>query len=162
MRGNKVDQITLNNTLQLSGLECFRIMDEDEIAGYRMGLASGGVCLCATEKHMIISTAWKKEGGFLARLFGYSDLVRSMESCYRRSFKQYGFNMDGYLERETGGVTANGLRYRYNAQDIDMTGESYALEKDGIVYYLHVYYRTAFSEECRKIWNAILDTAKWQ
>ena len=142
-----MDPIILNNKLQMAGLDDFREMTNEELAGLRRGIGNGeSVSVISSELHMIISVGWKKEGGFLSRLITGSDLVANMESCYRKSFKPYGFTFDKYIDTEVAGVIANGLRYSYEAQGIGMTADSSVLKKDGILYYLHVYYRTKVKE----------------
>ena len=154
-----MDPVMLNDEIQISGMDHFRVMTEEETAAVRLGRQGKGICVIAPDLHIILSLGWKKEGGLFARLLGGNDPVANMEACYRKAFKPFGFAMGGYLERTIAGESARGLRYTYTAQGIDMTGESYALKKNGTMYYLHSYYRTSFREETVRIWNGILDTA---
>ena len=155
-----MEPIVLNDEIQISGLDRFRVMTEEETAGVRLGKQGKVICVIAPDLHIILSLGWKKEGGLFTRLLGGNDPVANMEGCYRRAFKPYGFAMGGYLERTIAGERARGLRYTYTAQGIEMTGESYALKKNGTMYYLHSYYRTSFREESVRIWNGILDMAR--
>ena len=157
-----MDPILLNNKLQIAGLDGFRRMTDEELAGLRRGIGNGeSVSVIAPELHMIISAGWKKEGGIFSRLVTGNDLVANMESCYRKSFKPFGFTFEQYIDTDVAGVSAHGLRYSYEAKEIGMTAESSVLKKDGILYYLHVYYRTSVQEESRENWRRILDAAKW-
>ena len=155
-----MEPVMLNNEIQISGLEHFRVMTEEETAGLRAGRQGEVICLTAPELHIALSLGWKKEGGLFNRLLFGNDPVANMEACYKKGFKPYGFAMGGYLERTIAGESARGLRYTYTAKGIDMTGESYALKKNGTMYYLHSYYRTSSREESLRIWNGILDVAK--
>lgn len=157
-----MESIRLNDKLQLSGLDSFREMNESEIAGMRIDSKGEGVVMTDPEHHIMISAAWKKAGGLFGRLLGENDLVRNMETTYRKAFKPYGFALEDYLERTIAGDTAKGLRYTYHVKDTDMTGESFAIKKDHTIYNFHVYYRTALVEESRKIWYDILDQAEWK
>ena len=154
-----MEPVLLNHEIQISGLERFRLMTEEETAGLRLGHQGEVICIKAEELHMVLSLGWKKEGGMFSRLLSGDDPVAGMEKCYREAFKPFGFAMGAYLERTIAGESARGLRYTYTAQGIEMTGESYALKKNKTLYYLHCYYRTSFREECVKTWNGILDTA---
>lgn len=156
-------QYTLNNTLCLTFPDSFHIMSEEEAAGLRANANKGdGVVLKAEEHHMAVSLAWKAAGGFFARLLTGNDPVANLETCYKKQFKPFNYGLDGHLSITLGGETAQGIRYHYTAQEIDMTGESYVLSKEGTEYYLHVYYRTMYAEECRNIWNAAIKTAVWE
>ena len=157
-----MEQILLNNALQLSGLEQFRLMTDEETAGFRLGQSTDTVSITSPELHLLISAGWRKEGGFFSRLMGGNDYVGNMEKCYRRVFKPYGFRMDSRPGRQIAGEMAQGVRYTYRAKETDMTGESFVLKKDDTLYYLHAYYRTSQREESLKRWNAILDTAVWK
>ena len=154
-----MNTILLNQTLQLSVPESFHEMSQEETAMFRRGHSGEGICMKSAEEHMIISIAWKKQGGLFSRLLGSGDLVADMERCYKKSFKPYGYVPDGKITRQVAGETADGIRYKYHVQEIEMTGESSVLRKDGILYYLHVYYRSSLNTECQDHWNAILDTA---
>ena len=155
-----MEPVMLNDEIQISGLDHFRMMTEEETAGLRLGRQEKGISVTAPDLHMVLSFGWKKEGGMFARLLGGNDPVANMEASYQKAFKPYGFAMGGRLERTIAGENARGLRYTYTAQGIEMTGESYVLKKNGTMYYLHSYYRTSLHEESLKIWNGILDTAR--
>ena len=154
-----MEPVMLNNEIRISGLDLFRVMTEEEMIHVRHD--KKGICIIAPDLHIILSLAWKKEGGLFSRLLGGNDPVANIEACYRKSFKPYGYVLDGYLERTIAGENARGLRYTYTAQGIGMSGETYVLKKNGTIYYLHSYYRTSFREECVRTWNDILDTARY-
>lgn len=153
--------ITINNELELSIPEDFREMSADEKAGLQMSSHGESICLKAPERHMVISIGWKKNG-LLSKLLNGGDFVSELDSCYRKSMKPFGYRRTDDISREIDGVRADGIRYEYQAQGIDMTGESMGLKKDNELYYLHVYYRTEFSDNCRAVWKEILDSAKWK
>ena len=139
-------------------------MDKNEKAA--LGAPGNNVVsLKAPDLHMVVSIGWRKTEGIrsvFSRLLTGNDLVKNMESCYKRSMKQYGYEREDYVQCQAGGVSAEGLRYTYTAEGIEMTAESYVLEKDQAIYYLHCYYRTKFSQESRVIWKQLLDSAEWK
>ena len=153
--------ITINNELELSIPEDFYEMSEAETAGLRIGSNGESICLKAPDRHMVISIGWKKNG-LLSKLLNGGDFVSELDSCYRKSMKPFGYRRTDDISREIDGVRAEGIRYEYQAQDIDMTGESMGLKKDNELYYFHVYYRTMYSDTSRDTWKEILDSAKWQ
>lgn len=157
--------ITINNELELAIPEDFHEMSDDETAGLRVGSNGESICLKAPDLHMIISIGWKQNKGvanFLSKLLNGDDIVKSLDSCYRKSMKPFGYKRTDDISRPVDGIQADGIRYEYQAQGIDMTGESMGLKKDDELYYLHVYYRTEFRDNCRAVWKEILDSAKWK
>lgn len=156
-----MQNITLNKTIQLSYPENFRIMSESEIAQLSViGKGGEGTALKSEDLHIIISMGWKSVGGFFSKLLSGNDLAATMESVFRKQMKPFGYAKTDNLTQQIAGETAKGLRYTYQAQGVDMTGESFVLKKGSTQYYLHVYYRTALAEESREVWKSILDSAK--
>lgn len=154
----------LYDGLSLAFPESFRPMTREESAQFAAGGDGEGLCLISQPLHIIVSTGRKPTRGIvgaLSRLLSGKDLVKNIETFYKKQMRSFGFSTDRYLKRAIGGATADGLRYTYQAQGIDMTGESFALRRQGAIYYFHVYYRTRLGDESRRVWDLILDSAKW-
>lgn len=160
-----MEQITLNGKFEITFPDDFYVMSDEEVAPYKFGLGGETAYLKAPDLHMIISLGVRKNegvGGFFGKLLTGDDLVGNLESCYSRNMKRFGYRKTDNISRDISGIQANGIRYEYTAQNIEMTGESLALKNEKADYYLHVYYRTNVSEASRVTWNEILDTAKWK
>ena len=149
--------LTLNKKLQLTYPDGFSEMDENEKKGLSLLSADGSYqFLKDPGRHMIISTGWKK-AGFLASLFlGENDMAKKMEAKIGKAMQPFGYSLTGFQSRELVGRTAQGFRYRYMAQGTEMTGESYVLKMDKILYYFHLYTRTELEKENLKVWEEIL------
>ena len=78
-----MQDIILNQVLQFSFPETFRVMSEEEVAQLNVIGRGEGVCLKSEELHIVISMGWKQEGGFFTKLLVGKDLVAPMESYYR-------------------------------------------------------------------------------
>ena len=74
-----MEQMVLNGSMQITYPRDFYIMNEEETAGYRAGEKGEGICLKAPDRHIILSIAWKKAGGFFNGLLMGNDLVKNME-----------------------------------------------------------------------------------
>ena len=80
-----MEPVMLNDEIQISGLDLFRVMTEEEMICVRHD--KKGICVIAPDLHTILTLAWKKEGGLFSKVLGGNDPVADMEECYRKSFK---------------------------------------------------------------------------
>ena len=155
----------MHGTLSLSLPESFREMSREEIASLLAPDAQGdGLCLRSDELHAVVSIGWKElrgAGALLTRVLSGRDLAKNIRVHLEQSMRPFSFTAEDELTRTVGGECAFGLRYAYRAQETDMTGESLVLRRGDTLCYFHVYYRTQSSEESRRMWNAVLDSAVW-
>lgn len=150
----------LNNELQLSFPDGFRVMDEAELAGLKMIAEGPGCCVKDDSRHMVISVSWKKPGAFAGLLLSVNDLAASMEKYIRKGNAPFGYRLDEFRDITIGGHSARGIRYRYSVQGIEMLGESYVLKSGKQLYYFHLYTRSSLPDNL-KIWESILNSAQW-
>ena len=152
--------IVLDDALHVSFPDDFQEMSREELAAFKNGVGDHGICLKSDKQHIIFSLAWVKDG-LLSKIARGNDLVKNAENFYKKRMRSYGYKTQGYVTYDIGGEKADGLRYTYTAQGIDMTGETYAIRKDHKLYYIHCYYRTELSKESRESIEKILGTAAW-
>ena len=152
--------IVLDDALHVSFPDDFQEMSREERAALKGCADDHAICLKSAKQHIIFSLAWVKDG-LLSKMLRGNDLVKNAENYYKKRMRPYGYKTLGYVTRNIGGENADGLRYTYTAQGIDMTGETCALRRDNKLYYIHCYYRTELSEESRENIEQILDTATW-
>ena len=120
-----------------------------------------GECLSDPERHMIVSAAWKKIGGFSALLLNDKDLTKQMERNIGSSMRVFGYRAGGAVKRTVGGRQAEGFCYTYIAQDTAMYGESLVLRSGKTLYYFHLYAREALKEDSLPVWEALLAGTEW-
>ena len=152
--------IVLDDALHVSFPDDFQEMSREERAALKNCADDRGICLRSNEQHIIFSLAWVKHG-LLSKMVRGNDLVKNAENFYQKRMRSYGYKTEAYVTLDLGGENADGLRYTYKAQGIDMTGETYALRKGNKLYYVHCYYRTELAKESRESIEKILGTAAW-
>ncbi len=74
----------------------------------------------------------------------------------------YGYRYDAPRTASVGGQKAQGLSYRYTAEDTAMYGGSYVLKHKKTIWYLHLYAREAQREESLAVWRAFLAAVAWK
>ena len=160
-----MDKILINDSLKICFPDSFHVMSKEERAEVNNKTGDRGICLKAPDLHIIISIAWVRVDGIrgvFSRLFRGKDPVKNAESFYKKKMKAYGYKTEQYLKYQIGGTDAEGLRYSYLAQGIDMMGETCSLKKDRVLYYFHCYYRAQQLTESQDVWKTILDSAQWE
>lgn len=137
----------LNNELNLTYPEGFKVMTKEELKKYKFLEEAPGFCLSNPDKHIIISFSWRQANPFVAMLAGTADIAKNMEAKIRKPMGKYNYNLEGFITRELGGKRADGFRYLYQVNGTGMTGESLSLKSGSNFYYIHSYFRQEFREE---------------
>jgi hypothetical protein len=75
--------------------------------------------------------------------------------------KSFHFRDEEKVELSPGGKTAEGIRYVYDAQSVEMTGETCVVKVNKTLYYFNFYTRKALQEENRKVWEELLRSMRW-
>jgi hypothetical protein len=136
-------------------------MSEEEIKRMnRIGGSDTGFCFSDPERHIIVSLAWKKSA-FASLMLSSEEAAEKAEKDIGRLLKNCGYHLDDTMTQQFGGITADGFRYSYKAQDIMMSAECLTLKKDKIFYYFHSYYRTELAAESRKTLQDIFGSCNW-
>lgn len=154
--------IILNNELELTYPDSFRILSKEERSRLSFIEEGAGECLKDDEGHILISAGWKQIGGFAALMADTKGISEHNEKLVRKAMAPYGYESDGHVTQEVGGKTSEGFLFRYKAQDIPMSGECRTVKNGKTVYYFNAYYRTALKEESAAAVRDILSRAKWQ
>ena len=61
------------------------------------------VALRSNELHIIVSIGWKNVGGvrgIFNKILSGNDLVKNMESCYKKNMKKFGYKKEEYVQRK--------------------------------------------------------------
>jgi len=156
-----VEDILLNHKLYFAFPEGFHRMEGEELARLRFMEAGPGGCFKDTEKHLIVTTAWKEIAGLAAMFLKAKDVASGMEAQIRKAMQPYGVRMGEAVKRDVGGKPAYGFRYGYEAEGIAMQGESLVLKEGKAYYYLHFYARAESAAEAAGVLDAILASARW-
>ena len=154
--------MTLNDRLTLSWPDGFHVMNEEERKKLTFYGDGPSEVISDPDRHIIVSVGWKPLGGFAGLLLGARDIAKDMEKKLSRPMQAYGWRSGGACTKTVGGEKAEGFSYEYETQGIGMYGESYAVKHGKALYYLHFYARKALQSESLKVWDAILDSAKWR
>ena len=153
--------LLINDKLHVRFPDGFQEMSREERAALKDHSGNHGISLKSTEHHIILSIGWTRVDGIrgvFSKMLRGKDPVQNAEDCYKKQMRSFGYRTQERLTREIAGVLAEGLRFCYSAQGIEMTGETYVFEKDRTLYYFHCYYRTQLSEESLPVLSSILDS----
>ena len=156
------DACILNDALKLMIPEGFHVMTEEERGRVRLLTDGEWVGLSNPERHILVTVGWKPVGRFAAAMLSGSELAGTMEKKIRKPMQGLGYRLEGFTERTIAGTKANGFRYGYEAQTIEMTAESCAVKHERTIYYFHFYARAALKQESLPVWEELLDSACWK
>ena len=123
-----MDIQVLNNELKVAVPDGFHVMDKAELAKFNAYKELPDWSINDPERHIIISVSWKKSG-FGALMLSSKEVAKKMESVLQKPMAAFGYKLQGFGSKKIGGAAADGFRYTYTAQDIDMVGESYSVKK---------------------------------
>ena len=151
----------LNDELKLCYPDSFHVLDETEKSALKFLGTGPGICLSDPERHILISIGWKSISGLAAMLVNSKDAAKRMEADISKPMLAYGCDRHGFAEKSVGSETASGFSYVYEAEGVEMYGESFALKHGRTLYYLNLYARRNMREESVKTWSEILSNAEW-
>ncbi len=151
----------LNNELDLSFPVGFHHMNGEEKSKMEFMAAGSGECFFNPEKQMVVSVGWQELTGFAPLTLKTGDAEKMMERVIRDAMAPFQYRFDEPLEKQLAGRAAEGFRYRYEAQGIGMSGETYVVKNKKTLYDLHFYYRTELSKESEAAVDGILAGASW-
>ena len=153
-------KILLNNAFNLEYPDEFHVMDAEERSKLSFAASGDGECLQDDDRHIMISIAWQKLGGFTDLMLNAKDLAKNIRKGIQKLMGNYGYSFGGNLSRKIAGNRAEGFSYTYTAKDIAMYGEAYAMKSDKTVYYFYLYAREELKDESVDAWNKMLETIK--
>lgn len=149
-------EFIINNEMKVTCPEGFHVMNEEELS--ELNFIAKGDCevLSDPERHIIISVGWRSAKGVSFLLLRPYDIVRNEARTVARANKYFNFRMGDFTEGVIGGEDANGFRYGYTADEIDMAVETVVLRHNKKFYYLHFYTREDQMEENGALWEEAL------
>ena len=154
--------MAVNHELKFSYPEGFHVMDAEERSKLNIVGEGEFECLSDPERHIIFTVGWKRMGGLAAALTGAQGSARAMEKKISEPMQQFGYRLvQRLINTSLDGEEAFGFSYEYQAQGIDMVGESYACKKNKTMFFVHVYYRKELQEESLPVWQEILSSMRW-
>ena len=153
--------VVLNQELMISIPEGFHVMSEEELSKLNHYGQIPNWCVSDPDRHIILSVSWKKSG-FASLLLNTVEVAKKMEGEIHRLLSSYGYELKGYITANLGGVSADGFRCSYIAQDVPMIGESLSAKKGKVFYYIHGYLREELQEESLRTLEEIFRTCHWQ
>ncbi|MBR0462605.1 MAG: hypothetical protein IJJ00_07830 [Erysipelotrichaceae bacterium] len=152
----------INDELEIVYPEGFHEMNETEKKEHNITDKNGSFCLSDEERHIIITVFWKNAGGLISALVKPHDAVVNMEKAVSGQMQKFGYKFDEFIVREAGDKTADGYRYDYKVDGLEMSGESFIVKNSRTFYYIHSYYRTALKEESLKVLDEIFGSLIWK
>ncbi|MBQ8053121.1 MAG: hypothetical protein IJ198_04870 [Lachnospiraceae bacterium] len=155
-------KIQLNNELNFSYPDAFKVLTEEDLKKYQFFEEAPGFCISDAQRHIMISISWRQANPFVAMLAGTADIARNMEAKIRKPMSRYGYKLEGFMNRQIGGKSADGYRYTYSVQDIGMLGESLSVKSGSNFYYIHCYLREALREESLRVLDEIFGAVTWE
>ena len=97
-----MEKIQLNNELTLTYPEGFHVMGKEELEKHQYFGEAPAWSISDPGRHVMISIAWKKTNGFVAKLLNTKDIVQKMEAGIRNPMQQYGYHLEEFLSLEAG------------------------------------------------------------
>ena len=156
---NDMATITLNDELKMSCPDSFHVMGVDEIKDLQFLNGEGPmISLSDPDRHVVLTVGWKMAPGLANLLLNSKDIAQSSEAQIRKGMEPFGYVKESFAKRKIGSEDGCGFRYRYSAQDTEMSGEFWTMKHRKVVYYFNVYTRTEGREENLKVWEEILDS----
>ena len=156
-----MELVPLNNELSIQRLEGFRVLDEEERGRLNFMKEGPGICLSDPERHILVSVAYKKIGGFSNLLLNEKDLVKNMEAGIAKAMRPFDFQKAGAVQRTVGGRAAEGFSYTYMAQSVAMYAEALLVRSGKTIFYLYLYAREELKQESIPVWEELLAGAEW-
>ena len=155
-----IEEAVLNEELVINIPEGFHELGVAELESINHYGNVPDWCISDPDRHMILSISWKKNG-LAAMLLSSKDVAKKMETELKRLMAAYNFETQGEVKEDVGGLKADGFRYSYKAQSIDMAGETLSIKKGKMFYYIHCYMREELLHESRQVLKEILKSARW-
>lgn len=153
----------INNDMIISYNDGFDRMDEKEMSQLTFYETSPGLCIKDPDRHIIMTFAYKKTGAFVAFLASNpKEVARSMAKKLGKIMAPDSFQLDDERTFDFDGYQGGGFKYHYQAQGIDMSGQSYVIKKEKTYYYIHAYYRTELTTESEAVITQTLASIRWQ
>ena len=152
----------LNNEMSISYPEGFHVMDKEELKGQQFLQEGPGWCISDPDRHIVVSAAWRKTNGLIARMLNTRDVAKNMSAQIRKPMQKFGFQLEGFLQKEMGGLRADGYLYQYVVQGTGMAGESFCIKKGSTFYYIHCYFRQALKDESLAVLEEIFQSVTWK
>ena len=161
-KGFDMSTTQLNNELNLTYPDGFKVMTPEDLKQYKFFEEAPGFCINDADRHIIISVSWRQSNPFVAMLVSSADIAKNMEAKIRKPMGQYGYTLEGFMSREVGGKTADGYRYAYEVKGIGMVGESLSLKSGGNFYYIHSYFRQELREPSLQVLDKVFTSVTWE
>ena len=157
----KINMLTINQ-LNLAVPEGFDVLTAEELKNLNpLKEGDGGGAIRNSEKHIVVSAAWKKHGGLVSLLVSQDEGIEALEKQLAKALKPYGYVRDEFKKETVGAKEADAVVYHYEAQSVPMCAESIMVKDGGIYYYIHCYYRSELAEESRKVLEEIFKDSSW-
>ena len=152
--------LTLNNTFEIEYPDDFHVLTGEERSRMNFAKEGEGECLEAKDRHIIISIAWQKLGGFTDLMRNSRDFAKNVRGSIRKLMRSQGYTDGQKLSRKIAGLRADGFTYTYSVKDKGMYGETYTFKNDKYVYYLYYYSRQELADDNAAVWQQMIDSIR--
>lgn len=153
---------TINEALTFAYPDDFEEMSEAEIGSMPHYGEAPQFVIRNAERHIIVSVGFKEINGFSAMVLNTKDIAKKTKSEIGKVMKESSYELIADVSESIGGKTAEGFRYRYMVQDVDMSSESLIVKEGKDLYYIQCYYRTALSEDSLPVFEEMLKNSSWK
>jgi hypothetical protein len=152
----------LNDALVFAYPDDFEEMSKEEISSMANYGEAPQFVIRNAQRHMVVSAGYKVINGFSAMMLNTADMAKKTQSEISKVMKDSGYELICNVKENIADKTAEGFRYRYQVQDVDMSSESLILKEGKVVYYIQCYYRTAMSEDSLPVFDQMLKNSSWK
>lgn len=148
--------VIFNDELKVGYPEGFHVMDEEELK--EISILENGplICLKDPDRHMIVTVACKKVGGFASFVLNQKDIAKKMEGFVGSAQKEYGYRLCDFIMRNAGDRLADGFCYNYEAEGMEMYAEALTLKRGKKIFYFYLYAREELRKKSIQVWEEIL------
>ncbi|MBO4217972.1 MAG: hypothetical protein J5887_00480 [Erysipelotrichaceae bacterium] len=157
-----MERVLLNNELELTCPEGFRVLSEEEMNKFSFPNEKPGCILENQDSHITVSLAWRPINGLLALLVNVRELAQKMAQYVSEADQPYDHRQSDCFTGSVAGEKSAGFDYHYKAQDIDMDGRAIVVRHRRTLYYMYFYSRSALREPSLKLIDEIISSMNFK
>ena len=139
-------EITLYDELKLIYPDIFRIMKEEALKKLDYAYGSPELTLYDEEDHALLTVGHKKINFIVSKLLSAKDIAKKSELVIKKAMEGFEYRFDKFETRDFGDKKADGFRFEYKADNIDMIAHMYVVKIKTNLFYIYFYGRKESEE----------------
>ncbi len=147
----------VNGELTITIPEGFKVLDSEGLKELYNDDNADRWGMMDDQRHMVLSVFWHKNGGLVSFLAKPKDVCLSTEKKLSKALKDYGYELEGFYEKDLCGKKACGFRHIHTIKGVEYTSEVTQIMQGRVCYTIYAYSRSDNETENRPVLNEILD-----